>query len=245
MKNQYFGDFGDYQKFSLLKMLRNVGGFKITVHWMKTRDDGGTDGKRVTYLNNPKTWDSFDKEIFEFISGHIHAKKRDLALYEKSLHADGITFVNDHIESAQRRLELLDGIRSDKKSDLIFFDPDNGIEVKSTTQKTIHKYVLWSDIQTAFSSGKSILVYQHFSRKNRDIFIQEKLTEFRSRLDVDVFVIKVKHSVYFLLAQKSHISRVRQSLIDYSKVWKSLVSTRDPQSSKQAIGKSSEKTYTG
>lgn len=231
MKNQYFGDFGDYQKFSLLKTLRDVGNFKITVHWMKTQDDGGTDGKHVSYLSDSLTWGSFDKEIFDFIKGYIDQKKRDLALYEESAHAIGIRFVNDHIEDSQRRFDLLDGIRSDKKSSLIFFDPDNGIEVKSTTAKTLNKYVLWSDIKIAFNSGKSVLVYQHFSRKNRNAFIEDKLQEFEKHFNADVFVIKVKYSVYFLLAQKSHTRNIRKVLTHYSKVWKSLVSVRDPRAS--------------
>ena len=97
MKNQYFGDFGDYQKLSLLKCLRDEGKLNITVHWMKTKDDASTDGKRITYLNDPVNWDSFDKEIFNFLKGHIDLKKRDLALYETSHHAKGLKFVNDHM----------------------------------------------------------------------------------------------------------------------------------------------------
>ena len=231
MKNQYFGDFGDYQKFSFLKTLRDIGGFQITVHWMKTLDDGGTDGKRIGYLDKEHIWASFDKDIFAFIKGHIAQKKRDLALYEQSTHALGIKFLSEHIESPKKRLELLDRICKDKESDLIFFDPDNGIEVKSTSPKTIHKYVLWSDINTAFDSGKSVLVYQHFSRKNRDLFIQEKLAEFKNHFEMDVFAIKVKHSVYFLLVQSSYLQRVRQSLAEYSNIWSSLVSVRDPSAS--------------
>ena len=244
MKNQYFGDFGDYQKFSLLKMLRDIGGFTITVHWMKTKGDGGTDGKRVTYLNEPAEWDSFDKEIFKFLKGHIDVSKRDLSLYEESIHAKGIKFINDHIEDPQKRHKMLGEIGQDKKSDLIFLDPDNGIEVKSTNQKTVHKYVLWSDIRTAFDSNKSVLVYQHFSRKNRDFFIQEKLAEFQKHFDADMFVIKVKHSVYFLLAQKSHLAKVRRGLSQYSNIWKSLVSVRDPHTSKSLVAKSLENPYT-
>ena len=228
MKNQYFGDFGDYQKFSLLKVLRDVGGFKITTHWMKTIDDGGADGRHIDYLNKPQTWRSFDKNIFDFIKKHVDNKTRDLALYEQSDYARGMKFVNDHIENSKRRLELLDVIRNDKKSDLIFFDPDNGIEVKSTKHNNVHKYVLWSDIETTFNSGKSVLIYQHFPRKNRDVFIKERLGAIRKRFSVDIFAIKVKHSVYFLLAQKSHASNIRESFASYSNIWKSLISIRDP-----------------
>ena len=224
MKDQYFGDFGDYQKFSLLKLLRDTGGFKITVHWMKTKNDGGTDGKHITYLNDPATWNSYDKEIYDFLKHHVGRKKRNLALFEESAHASAINFIHDHIEDPQKRLKVLDKLSRDKSSNLIFFDPDNGIEVKSTNSKNVHKYVLWRDIEIAYASGKSILIYQHFSRKNREVFVQEKLQEIKSHLKVNVFAVKVKHSVYFLLAQEKHKAKIKKSLATYKSTWRDLVS---------------------
>ncbi len=55
MKDQYFGDFGDYQKISLLKKLKTTG-LTITAYWMKTKDDQSTDGKHITYLTKPELW---------------------------------------------------------------------------------------------------------------------------------------------------------------------------------------------
>jgi len=221
----------DYQKFSLLETLRDVGGFKITVHWMKTQDDSGRDGKKTGYLSKPQNWRSFDLTIFDFIKRHMDKGERSLALYEKSAHANGIQFVNDHIENYQGRPELLDRIRNDKKSNMIFFDPDNGIEVKSTNSNTVHKYVLWSEVGTAFNSNKSVLIYQHFPRKKRGVFIEEMFKKMRGRLSTDVFAIKVKHSVYFLLAQKSHILKIRKSITAYQNMWGSLISVCDPRTS--------------
>jgi len=223
MKNQYFGDFGDYQKFSLLKALRDVGGLKITVHWMKTADDLSSDGKKIKYLGAPEVWAGYDNDIFEFLKGHIHAKRRDLALYEKSTHAGGIRFINDHIESPESRASMLEDVRKDKASDLIFFDPDNGIEVASTNKKTLHKYALWSDMETAFNAGKSVLIYQHFSRQNREVFIKDKIVEMRRRFPTaHVQSIKVKHSVYFLICKKAKLRGIQKALAWYADVWKDI-----------------------
>ncbi len=219
MKNQYFGDFGDYQKFSLLKHLRDSAKLNILVHWMKTKDDFSNDGAKIKYLSSPNEWASFEPEIFAFIDGHIKQEKRDLALYEKSEHAKNITFLSDFIENENVHAKLLEKIKTDQKSDLVFFDPDNGIEVKSTNPKNRHKYVTWANIKTAFEAGKSVLVYQHYSRMNRDKFIAAKLTEFKERFPQDVFVIKVKHSVYFLLPQIKHKKEIAKALQNYSTVW--------------------------
>ena len=71
MKNQYFGDFGDYQKFSLLKHLRDLFGLKIVVHWMKTKDDSRNDGSKIMYLSNISKWSVFEPEIFDFLTKHL------------------------------------------------------------------------------------------------------------------------------------------------------------------------------
>ena len=226
MKDQYFGDFGDYQKFSLLKALRDIGEFKITVHWMKTRDDDGKDGMRITYLENPVTWGSYDKEIFDFIKEHVKRGRRDLSLFEKSAHATGMQFVSDILEVGRERLWLLEKIQKDKFSDLIFFDPDNGIEVKSTNGRNRHKYVLWDEIDCAYGLGKSVLVYQHFPMTNRDMFIREKLGDFEQRFPCTIFAIKVKHSVYFLIAKKKHATNIHKALTSYADIWRGLVSVK-------------------
>ncbi|MEK9151818.1 MAG: hypothetical protein AAB692_00460 [Patescibacteria group bacterium] len=222
MKNQYFGDFGDYQKFSLLRCLRDTGGFRITVHWMKTKDDASNDGSRIGYLEDPAVWDSFDRDIFEFLRDCMALKNRDLAHYETSHHASGIKFFNDYVNDLSKRSEMLEAIRRDKTSDLIFFDPDNGIEVTSTNPNNVHKYVLRSDIETVLGSGKSVLIYQHFIRKNRDIFIREKVQKIKRHFRVSVSVIRVRHSVYFLLGQKRHAVKIGKALKEYSNIWKAL-----------------------
>ncbi|MDB4984109.1 MAG: hypothetical protein JWM20_288 [Patescibacteria group bacterium] len=234
MKNQYFGDFGDYQKFSLLKYLRDVGQLNITVHWMKTRDDSSNDGAKIKYLANPSEWNSFDPEIFTFLDKHIKTNKRDLSIYEKSSHAKDIKFINDHVEDITIRNKSIQGIKADKSSGVIFFDPDNGIEVKSTNAKNLHKYVTWNDVKFVFDSGKSVLVYQHFSRMNRDKFIKGKLDEFAKVFKSPVFVIRAKHSVYFLLTQKKHSLKVSKSLKIYESNWKGLITVSDPSASAKA-----------
>lgn len=222
MKNQYFGDFGDYQKFSLLKHLRDLSGLKIVVHWMKTKDDSSNDGSKIKYLSNVNEWSIFEPEIFDFLTKHLALKMRDLSLYEQSHHARDIDFLNQYIEDGETREKLLEQIK-DTNSDLVFFDPDNGIEVKSTNSKNRHKYVAWTDIRAVFDSGKSVLVYQHYSRMNRDKFIALKLAEFSNYFQKDVFVIKVKHSVYFLLSQDKHKTRISDALKDYASLWKDTV----------------------
>ena len=60
-----------------------------------------------------------------------------------------------------------------RNSDLVFIDPDNGIEVPSTKlgASGSSKYVYWSELQAMYTDGQSMLVYQHFPRVVRERFV--------------------------------------------------------------------------
>lgn len=222
MKDQYFADFGDYQKFSLLTCLRDIGKFKLCVHWMKTKDDTSNHGSRIGYLQEPAVWRHHDPDIFSFLAAQLPLKKRSLTAYEKSAHAVGILFAREHVEQAAQRTLLLESVCTNAAIEILFFDPDNGIEVKSTTKSNQQKFVLWSELKQAYAAGKTLLVYQHFTRKNRDVFIREKLEEIEKHLAIPAVALRVKHSVYFFIPQKRHRVRLEKSLKEYVRRWKDL-----------------------
>jgi hypothetical protein len=65
MKNQYFADINDYFKYSLLRIFAGNGEMKIAVCWMLTENDGKTDGKYVSYLNESGKWRKYDPNLFD------------------------------------------------------------------------------------------------------------------------------------------------------------------------------------
>jgi hypothetical protein len=224
MKDQYFGDFGDYQKISLLKFLQDEG-FSLLVHWMKTKDDGSTDGKHISYLEKPDTWRSFDPEVFEFLRSKTTSGKRLLSHVEGSNLCKKVQFISDYIEDRDRRSHMLDTIRR-SGAEVVLFDPDNGIEVASTNKKNIHKYVTWNEILKTFDSGKSVIIYQHFSRTNREIFVQNKIAEIRGKVACPVVSVQVRHSVYFFLMHKEHRAGLLRAIGRFADTWKRLAVVR-------------------
>ncbi len=220
MKDQYFGDFGDYQKISLLKSLQKQG-IRTLVYWMKTKDDSSADGKHIAYLQKPNVWRYFDPATYDFVKARIASERRSLSHIEENLHSDSIKFVNDYIEDGTTRDRILKDLVNDT-SDLIFFDPDNGIEVASTNKRNIHKYATWKEITEAFNSGKSVVVYQHFSRSNRDMFVKNKKTEIQERVGGKPLSVRVRHSVYFFILQDEHKKAIREALLQFAQTWKNL-----------------------
>ena len=227
MKDQYFGDFGDYQKMSFLKTLRDMGNFTTLVHWMKTKDDGSSDGRHITYLNDPARWGAYDADIFSFLKEKIDSgDKRSLSHIEKSSHMEGIKFIVDYIHNEEERRRISEEILKDESINLVFFDPDNGIEIKSINSKNKHKYVLLSEIAETYKSGRSVLVYQHFGRQNRDVFIGEKSKELEGATSGVVYSIQVKHSVYFFILHEKDTENIQGAIASFSDRWQDLAKVR-------------------
>jgi hypothetical protein len=68
MKVQYFGDVNDYRKFALLRLLSQVGQFKIGVCWILTEDDASGQGDRRSYLKQPEKWRAYDPATFDALA---------------------------------------------------------------------------------------------------------------------------------------------------------------------------------
>src|SRR3989344_4595191 len=132
MKDQYFGDVGDYRKFSILRTFskRNL---KVLVCWMYTLPDGTSDGRFIGYLSKPE-WRSYEPDIFDFLHKAVLKDKiRQLSLIKKSGLLDGVTFFSEVLrEKGTDRKTFFEILHKEaSKAELVFLDPDNGIEVAS------------------------------------------------------------------------------------------------------------------
>src|SRR5712671_1580419 len=65
-----------------------------------------------------------------------------------------------------RAVWLRGAMHATKGTDIVFLDPDNGLEVKSTTALSIKgpKYVFLDDISPYLQRRQSLVVYQHLAR---------------------------------------------------------------------------------
>ena len=81
MKNQFFGDIGDYGKYGMLRYLAE-NNIKIAVNWYLTEDDGSNDGKHISYLDNDKDM-KYDPELFEILKELVENNKRNIYEIQK------------------------------------------------------------------------------------------------------------------------------------------------------------------
>jgi hypothetical protein len=221
MKNQYFGDINDYRKYGLMRALSNHGQIRTAVCWMLTPDDGRTDGRRTSYLSRPAQWRRHDPDLFDFLEEIVvHLGVRDVSEIETPEILPSCTFLSDMVpdDGEARGLYFQGAMDLARGCDLAFFDPDNGIEVKSKPygRKDSSKYLYWREIEDFWNAGHSLLIYQHFPRVKRDPFIAGKARQLIDKTGApEVFSFRTSHVVFFLVPQleRLHFFRDRSEVV--------------------------------
>lgn len=211
MKNQYFADINDYQKYCLLRILAGKNGeMKIAICWMLTNNDTRKDGKFLNYLDCPDQCKKYDPYLFDSLASSMaNPLNRSIKWVEDNhLIPSAVYFSELLLDDREKRQGYFANFHAIvANTDLVFFDPDNGIECKSAIcgRKGSNKYIYWSELTNAFASGQSILVYQHFIRMKRETFTKQLVDEFRKRLNIsDVITFTTARVLYLLVPQPRH-----------------------------------------
>ena len=225
MKNQYFGDINDYRKYGLLRALQSTGDGSLLVAWMLTPDDGGRDGGFRSYLEDTPTWANYDPDLFAGVADLLgSASQPSVSLIERSALLPRTRYHTAVVPDG--RLER-DGWRKDllcaaSGVDLVFLDPDNGIEVpsKPVGRKGSSKYVTWQEIEALWKTGCSLLIYQHFRREARQAFTERLVSELGRRTGACFTeAFRTPHVLFLLVAQDRHAQRFREVVPLLSERW--------------------------
>jgi len=225
LKNQYFGDINDYGKYGLLRILTNGGEIKTAVCWMLTPDDSRGDGGFIDYLEEVDKWRHFDPLLFDHLRELVQTQNlRDVRGAEASAVLPSCRFAPGFLpDDSDGRARYIDAfVELAQGCDLVFFDPDNGIQVKSKRygRKDSSKYLYWDEIERFWNAGHSLLIYQHFPRVKRDPFIGGKARQLIDKTSADeVFSFRTSHVVFFLVPQAEHTYLFRDRNEEVERVW--------------------------
>jgi hypothetical protein len=184
VKDQYVGDVNDFAKYQLLRVC--AGHFdRIVVAWMLTEADGRSDGVHTRYLDDPRKG-AADPELFETLRGLVAAEERSIAAIEASMALPGHTFHSTPMpRDKEERCAFFAALAelADPES-LLFLDPDNGVEVASVAKhaRNSERYVYWDELRLLRDAGASVLVYQHFPRKERSEYLTAHLARLGTEL---------------------------------------------------------------
>lgn len=223
MKNQYFGDINDYRKYGLLRALRAASGLRLGVWWMLTPDDERRDGKFVAYLTQPGRWRTFDPSLFDLLATVLSAERRVSVIANSGLLGDSL-FVDAVVpDSKPARTASFAMVQERlRPAELVFLDPDNGLEIPSCPQgrRGSSKYVLSRELAELFGCEKSLLVYQHFRREERGAFVVRMSTSLRAATGArEVTCFQTSHVAFFLVAHPTHSVMLKSAVRHVSEQW--------------------------
>jgi hypothetical protein len=227
MKHQFFGDINDYRKYGLLRIL--CGGKKdsTAVCWMLTADIGGPNGKKIGYLHEPDDWEYFDHSLFYALhQAVIIYSDRNVARAEHPGILDPAIFDSYSEQLKDKRDErekyFQEFLSRAEGRDLVFFDPDNGLEVKGLPagRKGSSKFLYFDELSRAFNRQHSILVFQFFMKIAAEKVINERTKQVFSRLDVDeIASFKTNNVIFFLIPQTKDLKQLKERSERVGKVW--------------------------
>lgn len=179
MRNQFVGDINDYYKYQTLNELARSS--EVNVCWMLNPDISGQDSKHIKYY-------IYD-ELAVFLKELTKNGRRDVKEIE-----------NSPLIKVKKYFNQISDIDSNQLNGILFFDPDNGIEVKSC-KKGDNKYLFFEDIKH-FLSKTDILIYQHFPRVPHSDYMEMRTNEIISKTNCVTVIHFPESMVDFILIKR-------------------------------------------
>ena len=208
MKNQYVGDINDYLKYGLLRDLAR-GELGLGVVWMLTPSDSRNDGRRLSYLSQRSKYRPIDPALFDSLGQIVYSDSRTVHAVEGAGLLPASAYVSGELhDDLTRRYGYFTGVWTvTQGSKLVFFDPDNGLAVASVRKgsRASSKYLYWDELETAYSQEASVVVYQHFPRRTRALFLKELASRCRDVVGAGhVSALVTSHVAFVVLSQPRH-----------------------------------------
>lgn len=235
MKNQYFGDDNDYLKYGLLRALLEGNALNAIVVWMLTPDNGGTDGRKRRYLHEPNIWRRLDPVLYDGLVDLLGgATSTDVAVLEKSNLLPRTSYYSETVpdDSADRERWSSDLRRfvSAVGADLVFLDPDNGLQVPSRPigGTGSSKYASWRDVASIWENGQSLLIYQHYPPVAREEYTRQKVAMLRSKTRANqIFALRTSSVLFLLACQPEHERQLLNAIANNLPRWSGKIEVMD------------------
>jgi hypothetical protein len=231
MQDRYTGDVGDFGKFGLLRWLC---GFQPPadpvlapgIIWYLVSDEShNRDGKHIGYLKGPlPIKDQFqccDSDLYQKLEHLVESGRRRVsAIQSLRILPPSTTYFGEQQSFARlgrderrpsRRLWFERAAAAVQRADLVFIDPDNGLETPSTQahHRQGAKYAFFEDLRPFIDRGQSLIVYQHLNRSaSASVQAQRRLEQIRERLSVEtVWAVQFRRGsgrLYIVIPARQH-----------------------------------------
>lgn len=231
MQNRYVGDIGDFGKYALLRALCDGSpSLKLGVVWYlyTPKNENLKDGDKTEYPNLAEC----DEKLYKKLQGIVDSTGRNIfSIRRERVLPSTTVFDEDELNFASRpgrevreahRKNWLDGaIRKTRNCDIVFLDPDNGLEVQSVRSyyKKGPKYVFLTEITPYLERNQSVVIYQHVSRQGTaEEQVCSKVKQLREELCVHntmaLYYGRGTARVFFVLASHEEHRKILRAQTD-------------------------------
>lgn len=174
MQNRYAGDVGDFGKLGMLCALAQSG-LAVGVNWyLVPNENHNDDGKHIGYLTKPG-FAGCNDALRITLKALVENEKRSVAAIENRRLISGAQYYSDLLSTPAGRAEWHSkALRYLNECEIVFLDPDNGVLVKSVGPSSLKsiKYVFREEIIDYYTSGKSVVFYNHRSRERKHVYLK-------------------------------------------------------------------------
>jgi hypothetical protein len=182
MQDRYVGDVGDFAKYALLRKLygrRSERSKTLGVVWCRFPNEShNQDGRHISYLRQAK-FEDLDDALLHKLRRIVSSGRRRISDVSRGgilprgtvfcdawVSPDGSVLSSPDQRTRHREAWLTDCLAATGRCDLIFFDPDNGLETPSVPKvhRNAGKYIYWDELAKFWLRGANLLVYHHLNR---------------------------------------------------------------------------------
>ncbi len=241
MQDRYTGDVGDFGKYGMLRQLcglcdENAEPLKLGVVWYRpplsiVAGDPADDGKHTSYLQSgqDEPFRCCDPPLYDALREIVECNSRCVEAVERTglLGPDAVFYAarvpgpppraRGEARTAERQRWVNDALEATAGCDVVFLDPDNGLEPKSVsiTRKMAPKYAYLSEVEKWFGRGQSVVVYHHLGRNGTHA---EQIARWLKRLGrrfgpAEIFALHFRRGTsraFFVLATECHTPTLRE-----------------------------------
>jgi hypothetical protein len=224
MQEQWTGNIGDFGKLALLRQLME--GRRLAICWYLTggQADHGYERRYFEYLNRPGEFRHLAPEIFDAlkeIASDTRTEVNRIAALESSGLLNGTLFHGKKVpkRSSLREIWARDLIESIDDADLVFLDPDNGIQGKRITPK----HVALAEIAALRRQDRTLVIVQRQSGRQAELkFLAEQLQSLGcSRIELIRF--RLVSSRFFVVCD--HDSAISERIALFARKWGNWIKT--------------------
>ena len=225
MQDAYVGDIGDYGKYGLLRAV-NKTNLRLAVNWYKVvphRPQKHRDGRYVNYLDSPGQFRHHDSVLFDGLREIINQNDRTLSRVEGSglLRAD---FFSEELYGDRKAWHKL-ALEKTKNADIVFLDPDNGLETENMFIRgsAKEKHVRYQELKDYYDRGQSVILYQHLARITKQECAEIAVKYNKNYLHADLLLIleypRQSPRFYFFFLHENHAQAFRSVYDEISANW--------------------------